>query len=291
MTEARPRISVVIVSYNVKAYLQQALHSLQRALQGISHEIFVVDNASVDGTVPMLRRRFPDVIVIENQENVGFGRANNQALARARGEFVVMINPDTVVQEDTFRKLLEFFERTPDAAAATCKIINPDGSFSVDCRHAIPTPMVAFWKVTGLSRLFPHSKIFGQYNLTYLDPDETYPVPAVSGSFMMVKRQVLEEVGFFDERFFMYCEDIDLCYRINLKGYKIYYVPTTQIIHYKGESTKKNNLDYVITFNRALYQFFQKYYASSYGFLIRWTIVLGIVLRGVFIFLRNFFRE
>lgn len=291
MTEARPRISVVIVSYNVKAYLQQALHSLQRALQGISHEIFVVDNASVDGTVPMLRRRFPDVIVIENQENVGFGRANNQALARARGEFVVMINPDTVVQEDTFRKLLEFFEQTPDAAAATCKIINPDGSFSVDCRHAIPTPMVAFWKVTGLSRLFPHSKIFGQYNLTYLDPDETYPVPAVSGSFMMVKRQVLEEVGFFDERFFMYCEDIDLCYRINLKGYKIYYVPTTQIIHYKGESTKKNNLDYVITFNRALYQFFQKYYASSYGFLIRWTIVLGIVLRGVFIFLRNFFRE
>ncbi len=291
MKVPEPKISVIIVSYNVRAYLQQALYSLRRALAGIAHEIFVVDNASVDGTLAMLRQHFPEVIVLENRENVGFGRANNQALARARGEFVVMINPDTVVQEDTFRKLLAFFEHTPDAAAATCKIINPDGSFSVDCRHAIPTPMIAFWKVTGLSRLFPRSKLFGQYNLTYLDPNQTYPVPAISGSFMMVKRRVLEEVGFFDERFFMYCEDIDLCYRINLKGYKIYYVPTTQIIHYKGESTKKNNLDYVVTFNRALYQFFQKYYAASYGFLIRWIIVLGIVLRGIFIFFRNFIKE
>ena len=284
----RPRISVVIVNYNVKEYLAQALHSLQRALKDIPHEIFVVDNASVDGSVAYIRQHFPDVHLIESRENLGFAKANNLALQHVQGEYVVLINPDTVVQEDTFQKLLDFFEKTPDASAATCKIINPDGTFSVDCRHAIPTPMIAFWKVTGLSRLFPRSRIFGQYNLTYLDPNETYPVPAISGSFMMIKKAVLDRVGHFDERFFMYCEDIDLCHRINLEGFKIYYVPTTQIIHYKGESTKKNNLDYVITFNKALYQFFQKYYAQKSLFLFRWIIVLGIIFRGIFIYIKNF---
>jgi len=289
--QTQPLISVIIVNYNVKEYLEQALLSLQRALRKYSHEIFVVDNASVDGSVRYIRQRFPEITLIENPENLGFGRANNIALKRVRGKFVVLINPDTVVQEDTFEKLLDFFDRQPDAGAATCKIINPDGSFSVDCRHSIPTPSIAFWKVIGLSKLFPRSKIFARYNLTYLDPDETYPVPSISGSFMMIKKEVLDKVGFFDERFFMYCEDIDLCHRINQTHYRIYYVPTTQIIHYKGESTRKDNLDYVITFNKALYQFFQKYYAQHTAFFFRWLITLGIVFRGMFIFLRNFLRE
>ncbi len=287
----RPQISVVIVNYNVKEYLEQALLSLQRAVEHISHEIFVVDNASVDGSVSHIRRRFPGVQLIESRENLGFGRANNLALQKVRGEYVVLINPDTVVQEDTFTELLKLFEKTPDAGAATCKIINPDGSFSVDCRHNIPTPMDALWKVLGFSRLFPKSKIFSRYNLTYLDPDKTYPVPAISGSFMMIKKSVLDNIGLFDERFFMYCEDIDLCQRINRAGYKIYYAPTSQIIHYKGESTKKNNLDYIITFNKALYQFFDKYHKHSKLSPIRWMIVLGIVSRGFFIYLRNFFHE
>ncbi len=286
-----PLISVVIVNYNVKEYLEQALLSLQRALHKIAHEIYVVDNASVDDSVAHIRQRFPNVNLIECKENLGFGRANNIALKKVKGEFVVLINPDTVVQEDTFTKLLAFFESTPDAGAATCKIINPDGSFSIDCRHSIPTPMIAFWKVVGLSKLFPQSKLFAKYNLTYLNPNETYPVPAISGSFMMIKRKVLDEAGVFDERFFMYCEDIDLCHRINHAGYKIYYVPTSQIIHYKGESTKKNNIDYVIGFNKALYQFFEKYYAQKTLFFFRWIIVLGIVARGIFIYLRNFLQE
>ena len=286
-----PQISVVIVNYNVKEYLEQALLSLQRALENISHEIYVVDNASVDDSVAHIRQRFPDVQMIECKENLGFGRANNVALELVKGEYVVLINPDTVVQEDTFTKLLTFFESHPDAGAATCKIINPDGSFSVDCRHSIPTPMIALWKVTGLSKIFPKSKIFAKYNLTYLDPDETYPVPAISGSFMMIKKRALDEAGFFDERFFMYCEDIDLCHRINHAGYKIYYVPTSQIIHYKGESTKKNNIDYIVSFNKALYQFFEKYYAQKTLFFFRWIIILGIVARGIFIYLRNFFHE
>ncbi len=285
------KISVIIVNYNVKEYLSQALHSIQRALKGISHEIIVVDNASVDGSVPYLKKNFPHIKLIANKENVGFARANNQALELCRGEFVVLINPDTVVQEDTFSKLLEFFEQHSEASAATCKIINPDGTFSIDCRHSIPTPSIAFWKVTGLSKLFPKSRLFGQYNLTYLDPNEIYQVPAISGSFMMIKRAVLEKTGFFDEQFFMYCEDIDLCHRINEQGFKIFYVPTTQIIHYKGESTRKENIDYIVTFSRSLYQFFKKYYEPGSLILFRWLIVVGIFLRGILIFLKNFLRN
>ena len=283
------KISIVIVNYNVKEYLAHALSSLQKALEGFSHEIIVVDNNSVDGSVSLLRSKFPQVIIIENKENLGFGRANNQALQLVNGEFVVLINPDTLVQEDTFRKLLEFFNQHPQAGAATCKIINPDGTFAIDCRHSIPTPSIALWKVLGLSRLFPHSKIFGQYNLTYLAENQTSQVPAISGSFMMVRREVFERVGYFDERFFMYCEDIDLCQRINEEGYQIFYVPSTQIVHYKGESTKKDRLDYVVTFNKSLYQFFQKYYAPQSVFLFRWLIAFGILLRGSGIYLKNFF--
>ena len=289
MPQNRPiKISVIIVNYNVKEYLAHALSSIERALESIPHEIIVIDNHSIDGSVPFLRKQFPDLRLIENQENVGFGKANNQGLQEARGEYLVLINPDTVVQEDTFTTLLHFFETTPDAAAATCKIINPDGSFSIDCRHSIPTPSIALWKVLGLSRIFPRSRIFGQYNMTYLDEDEIYPIPAISGSFMMIKRDVLERVGYFDERFFMYCEDIDLCHRINTQGYKIYYVPNTQIIHYKGESTKKDRLDYVITFNKSLYQFFKKYYAPSSVFMFRWLVAIGIFFRGIFIYWKNF---
>ncbi len=289
--QSQPKISIVIVNYNVKEYLAQALNSIKKALEGITHEIFIVDNASVDGSISYLEKNFSDVKIIQNQVNLGFGKANNQALKLAGGEFIVLINPDTVVQEDTFRELLMFFEKTPDAGAATCKIINPDGTFSIDCRHSIPTPSIAFWKVTGLSRIFPKSRIFGRYNLTYLDPDQSYAVPAISGSFMMIRKETLEAAGQFDERFFMYCEDIDLCHRINQIGFKIYYVPSSQIIHYKGESTKKDNLDYVITFNKSLYLFFKKYYAPGSIFLFRWLITIGIFFRAVVLYIKNFLRN
>lgn len=282
------KISVIIVNYNVKEYLAQSLSSIQRSLKGIPHEIIVVDNNSVDGSTSLIKSKFSEVILIENKENVGFGKANNQAIRLAKGEFVVLINPDTVVQEDIFVKLLEFFNQNPPAGAVTCKIINPDGTFSIDCRHSIPTPSIALWKVLGLSRLFPKSRMFGKYNLTYLDENQTYQVPAISGSFMMIRHQVLDKVGLFDERFFMYCEDIDLCQRINASGYQIFYVPTTQIVHYKGESTKKDRLDYVVAFNKSLYLFFQKYYAPQSIFLFRWFIILGILLRGGIIYVKNF---
>jgi len=286
-TEKEMVLSIIIVNYNVKDFLEQALLSLRRALTQIPSEIIVVDNASVDGSLQMLKQRFPEVKLIENNRNVGFSAANNQGIKIAAGEYIVLLNPDTVVQEDTFSKLLDFFAQNPGASAATCKILNPDGSFSIDCRHSVPTPLTAFWKMIGLNRLFPKSKIFGKYNLTYLDENEVNQVEAVSGSFMMIKRAMVQKVGLLDEDFFMYCEDIDYCYRINQAGGKIFYVPDSQIIHYKGESTKKNNLDYVITFNRSLYLFYKKHYQQKYVYPLKWLILLGTVLRGTAIFFRN----
>jgi len=287
MAMKKPIISIVIVNYNVKDFLEQALISIRRALSDIPSEIIVVDNNSVDGSVTMLRERFQDVQLIASEKNLGFSGANNLALEKVTGEFIVLINPDTVVQEDTFKTLLEFFKNHPDASAATCKILNPDGSFSVDCRHSIPTPSTAFWKLLGLNRLFPKSRIFGRYNLTYLDENETAEVPAISGSFMMLRKEVVDKVGKLDDRFFMYCEDIDYCHRIQLAGGKIYYVPDTQLIHYKGESSKANNLDYVITFNRSLYLFYKKYYQQKYVYPFKWLILLGVVFRGIVIYLKK----
>ncbi len=280
-------ISVIIVNYNVKDFLEQALLSLRRALKDIPSEVIVVDNASVDGSVPMLKKRFPEVILIESEKNLGFSRGNNLGLEKAHGEYIVLLNPDTVVQEDTFTKLLTFFEENPQADAATCKILNPDGTFSIDCRHSIPTPSTAFWKMIGFAQLFPKSRIFGKYNLTYLDENQTYQVEAISGSFMMMKRKIVQKVGKLDEDFFMYCEDIDYCHRINQAGGKIFYVPDSQIIHYKGESTKKNNLDYVITFNRSLYLFYKKHYQQKYVYPFKWLILLGTIIRGMIIYLHN----
>ncbi len=281
------KISVIIVNYNVKDFLEQALESVNRALKGIPSQVIVVDNNSIDGSVQMLQKRFSNVDVIASKTNLGFSGGNNLALKKAFGEFIVLLNPDTLVQEDTFQKLLDFFKKEPDASAATCKILNPDGSFSIDCRHSIPTPSIAFWKLLGLNKLFPKSKIFGRYNLTYLDENKTYPVEAISGSFMMIKKEIVDKIGFLDETFFMYCEDIDYCHRINQQGGKIYYVPDTQIVHYKGESSKANNLDYVITFNRSLYQFYKKHYQQKYISPFKWFILLGVIIRGILIYTKT----
>ena len=284
-------ISVIIVNYNVRDFLEQALLSAGRALQNIPSEIIVVDNASADGSVQMIKERFPEVILIENRQNTGFSAGNNLGLRRASGKFIVLLNPDTVVQEDTFTKLLEFFEKSPEASAATCKILNPDGSFSVDCRHSIPTPLTAFWKLLGLDRLFPKSRFFAKYNMTYLDENELNQVEAISGSFMMMRREIVKKVGELDEDFFMYCEDIDYCHRINQAGGKIFYVPDSQIIHYKGESTKINNLDYVITFNRSLYTFYKKHYQQKYVTPFKWLILLGVIFRGLVIYSKNLIKR
>ncbi|MEN3037660.1 MAG: glycosyltransferase [Candidatus Kryptonium sp.] len=282
-------LSIIIVNYNVKDFLENALISIRKATVGINTEIFVVDNASEDGSVEMIRQKFPDVKLIANSENLGFAKANNQALKLAKGKYILLINPDTIVQEDTFKVLISFFEAHPECGMAGCKVLNPDGTLQLACRRSFPTPWVAFTKMVGLSALFPRSKIFGRYNLTYLDPDEITEVDAVSGSFMMIRREVYEQVGGLDEDFFMYGEDIDWCYRIKKAGWKIYYVPLTQIIHFKGESTKRSNLDEIRIFYDAMKIFVKKHYRefALLGLILR----VGIIVRSLIAMLGRFLKN
>ncbi|CUT02914.1 glycosyltransferase [Candidatus Chrysopegis kryptomonas] len=282
-------LSIIIVNYNVKEFLENALISIKKAIEGINAEIFVVDNASEDGSVEMIKQKFPDVNLIANSENLGFAKANNQALKLAKGKYILLINPDTIVQEDTFRVLLSFLESHPECGMVGCKVLNPDGTLQLACRRSFPTPWVAFTKMIGLSSLFPKSKIFAKYNLTYLDPDEVAEVDAVSGSFMMIRREVYEKVGGLDEDFFMYGEDIDWCYRIKKAGWKIYYVPFTQIIHFKGESTKRSNIDEIRVFYEAMKIFVRKHYKefALLGVILR----VGIFLRGLVALLGKFIKN
>ncbi len=282
-------LSIIIVNYNVKEFLENALISIKKAIEGINAEIFVVDNASEDGSVEMVRQKFPDVHLIANTENLGFAKANNQALKLARGKYILLINPDTIVQEDTFKVLISFLESHPDCGMVGCKVLNPDGTLQLACRRSFPTPWVAFTKMVGLSSLFPKSKIFARYNLTYLDPNEVAEVDAVSGSFMMIRREVYEKIGGLDEDFFMYGEDIDWCYRIKKAGWKIYYVPFTQIIHFKGESTKRSNIDEIRVFYEAMKIFVRKHYKefALLGVILR----IGIFLRGLVALFGKFLKN
>ena len=282
-----PQLSIIIVNYNVKEFVKNLLYSLEKALVELSSEIIIVDNASVDGSVEDIRNKFPNVTLIANDENVGFGKANNQGLEIAKGEYILLLNPDTIVKEDTFKNLIEFMQSNPNAGMVTCKVLNPDGTLQLACRRSFPGPWTSFTKVTGLSRLFPKSKLFARYNLTYLDENETNEVDAVSGSFMMFKNEVYQKVGGFDSRFFMYGEDLDLCYRVQSEGYKVYYVPTTEIIHYKGESTKRSNLDETKIFYEAMHLFVEKHFSSS--FLVELILRSAIVARRSVAFL-NLYR-
>jgi hypothetical protein len=255
-------LSVIIVNYNVKEFLLNLLHSVEKASSNISKEIIVIDNASDDGSVEAIKQKFPSVRLIENKSNVGFGKANNQGLKIAQGKYLLFINPDCIVSEDTFTKMISFFDSHPDCGLAGCKILNSDGTLQLACRRSFPGPWTSFTKVTGLSNLFPKSKIFARYNLTYLDENKTYEVDAVSGSFMMMRKDVYEKTGGFDEKFFMYGEDLDLCYRVQKSGFKVYYVHDTQVIHYKGESTKRSNLDDTKLFYDAMHLFVKKHLSS-----------------------------
>ena len=284
-------LSVIIVSYNVRAFLLHCLESVHRATKNLKAETFVVDNASADGSVQAVKSHFPDVELIQNDKNLGFAAANNLALKRTSGKYVLLLNPDTVVQEDTFSSLLKFMDNNPQAGAVTCKILNPDGSFSIDSRHSIPSPLTAFWKLIGLNRIFPKSKVFGRYNLTYLDPDEINSVDAISGSFMFIRKDTIEAIGPLDESFFMYCEDIDYCYRITKARWQIYYFPETQIIHYKGESTKRSELDYVINFNKSLFLFYKKHFQQRYVRVFSLAILVGVFIRGITVFLKNILHK
>jgi GT2 family glycosyltransferase len=256
------------------------LFSVFKAAEALPCEIFVVDNNSVDGSTTLIKEKFPHVILIENKINTGFSVANNQAIKLAKGEFVLLLNPDTVVQEDTFFKIINFMEQTPDAGGLGVKMLDGQGNFAPESKRGLPTPEVAFYKMFGFSKLFPKSKKFGKYHLSYLDENDIHSVDVLSGAFMLIRKSVLDKIGYLDETFFMYGEDIDLSYRITKSGFKNYYFPKTQIIHYKGESTKRSSLNYVIIFYNAMAIFSKKHFSGSNAFVFNILIRFAILLKA-----------
>ena len=275
------KLTVIIVNYNVKHFLEQCLYAVRNSSQGIDKEVIVVDNNSVDGSIAMLREKFPDIHLIRNKENKGFSAANNQAIRQAKGEFILLLNPDTVVEETTFEKIIAFMEAHPDAGGLGVKMIDGNGRYLPESKRALPKPWVAFYKVFGFSRLFPSSKKFGRYHLSYLDKDQIHEVEVLAGAFMLLRKSVLEKTGLLDESFFMYGEDIDLSYRIIKAGYKNYYFPDTTIIHYKGESTKKSSINYVLIFYKAMLIFARKHFSKNNAKIFAALIKSAIYLRAV----------
>lgn len=273
-------LSIVIVNYNVKYFIEQCLHSVHKAIKDIQAEVFVVDNNSVDGSCPMIREKFPWVKLIESKENLGFSKGNNLALKKAKGDFCLLLNPDTVVEEDTFRKCLKFMRENEDAGALGVHMIDGRGNFLPESKRALPTPLVSFYKIFGLSSLFPKSRIFGRYHLGFLDRNEINPVDVLSGAFMFIRKKALDRTGYLDEDFFMYGEDIDLSYRISNVGYRNYYFPGTTIIHYKGESTKKGSINYVMVFYRAMIIFARKHFTRKNAWIFSFLINLAIYFRA-----------
>ncbi len=285
------KLSVIIVNYNVEYFLEQCLNSVYKALELVDGEVFVVDNNSIDHSVEMVKDKFPQVHLIANKENTGFSVANNQAMKMAKGEYVLLLNPDTIVEEDTFKQVIDFMDAHPDAGGLGVKMIDGKGVFLPESKRGLPTPAVAFYKIFGLSKLFPKSKKFGKYHLTYLSNDEIHEIDVLSGAFMLMRKKTLDKVGLLDEAFFMYGEDIDLSYRITLGGYKNYYYPKTRIIHYKGESTKKSSVNYVFVFYNAMIIFAKKHFSQKNAKLFSFLINLAIYFRASIALLNRFVKK
>ncbi|MFC2296362.1 MAG: glycosyltransferase family 2 protein [Prevotella sp.] len=272
------KLSVIIVNYNVKFYLEQCLRSVRKALEGIDAEVIVIDNHSRDGSVEYLSARFPDYTFISSNHNLGFARANNRAIEQSRGEYVLLLNPDTVVSETSLHAVLDFMDGHLRAGAAGVRMIKVDGSDALESRRGVPSPMTSFYKMSGLCRHFPQSRRFGKYYMSYLSWTEPAQIEIVSGAFCMLRRKALDEVGLLDEDYFMYGEDIDLSYRLLKGGWENWYVPV-KILHYKGESTQKSSFRYVHVFYEAMLIFFRKHFGHL-SFLLTCPVQLAIYAKA-----------
>ncbi|MDQ3279163.1 MAG: glycosyltransferase family 2 protein, partial [Bacteroidota bacterium] len=273
-------LSVIIVNYNVKYFLEQCLHAVLKAAEDVETEVIVVDNHSTDESLPYLAPKFPQVKFIRSSANAGFSKACNRGLAEAGGEYILFLNPDTLVAEDSFATCIRFFETHPDCGALGVKMIDGSGTFLKESKRAFPSPLTSLFKLFGFSRLFPRSKLFSRYHLGHLDKNQNHEVDVLAGAYLMVQHRILKEVGSFDEAFFMYGEDVDLSYRIQKKGYKNYYVADTTIIHFKGESTKRGSLNYVRMFYYAMSVFVRKHYGGVKAGIFNFSIQAAIWVRA-----------
>lgn len=269
------QLSVVILNYNVRYFLEACLVSVQKATQNIAAEIIVVDNNSNDESCKMIKDRFPEIYLIENNENVGFPKGNNIGVEKAKGDYICILNPDTIVAEDTFTKILQFAEKQTNLGIIGCKMIDGSGAFLPESKRGVPTPWVAFTKVSGLYKYFPKSPLFNQYYAQNIPQSSTQKVAVLTGAFMILKRQLYQDVGGFDEACFMYSDDVDLSYTVTKKGLNNYYFANTTILHYKGESTQKDVL-YMKRFQEAMTFFYKKHFNQSY--LFTFFMKIGIKL-------------
>lgn len=280
------KLSVIIVNYNVKYYLDQCIRSVLRAFEEMNTpaEIIVVDNHSADGSVDYLEQRYPQklfpmVRFVRSAHNLGFARANNIAIRQSRGEYVLLLNPDTIVGEDALKASVDFMDVHEDAGAVGVRMLGAQGRRAMESRRGLPTPMVSFFKMLGFCNRWPHHRLFGKYYMGYLPWNEPSQIEVVSGAYCMLRRKALDEVGLLDEDFFMYGEDIDLSYRVLKGGYHNYYLPV-DILHYKGESTQKSSFRYVHVFYEAMLIFFRKHY-SGMTFLLSLPIKTAIYAKAL----------
>ena len=288
-------LEIVIVNFNTKERLLACLRSVLESTKKYYWEVSVVDNASTDGSQEMVRKLIleghKNLKLLALTENIGFTGGNNVVLKESRSDFVLLLNPDTVVEENTFEVMLDYMKSSPEAGVAGCKVLKPDGSLDLACRRKFPNPVNSFFRFTRLSFLFPKSKLMAGYNLTHLTVDKTAEVDSVMGAFLMISREALDKAGLLDERFFMYGEDLDWCWRVKEAGFKVIYYPKTSIVHYKGSASRKTSTKSLYEFHRAMALFFDKHYKNNYLFLTRGLVYLGIWTRFAILYLINFFRK
>ncbi len=285
------QFTVIIVNYQVKHFLEQCLCSIQNAANGFEVEIKVIDNNSSDGSREYIPARFPGIEYTWLNENPGFGKANNKALETAKGRIIVFLNPDTIVPENFFFKCQEFFQSNLEAGAIGVRMIDGSGNYLPESKRAFPSPLASLFKLTGISLLFPRSPVFARYYLGHLDPGQIHEVEVLAGACMLVRKEVLEKTGAFDPVFFMYGEDIDLSYRIHKAGWKNFYLPEPAIIHFKGESTRKGSLNYVMIFYHAMVLFVKKHFQGAGGIFFRLLLQFAIGLRAALSLARRFLRN
>lgn len=257
------KLSVVIVNWNVRELLKDCLESIFKTSLDLELEVIVVDNNSSDGSVEMVKKKFPSVVLIENNKNVGFGTANNQGIGISKGEYILILNPDTIVFPNSLQKMAAFLDQNSDTGAVGPKILNPDGSIQFECARNFPTPLTEFFVLSTLYRRFPKSRIFGRYLMSYWDHNDQRQVDLLSGAGMMIRKKVFDEIGLFDEKFFMYAEEPDLFYRIKKQGWIVYFLPSAQIVHFWGKSTEQLPYDMVVEARRSMELFFKEYYGTK----------------------------
>ncbi|MCL6457978.1 MAG: glycosyltransferase family 2 protein [Gorillibacterium sp.] len=284
-------LSIIVLNYNTRQLTLNALESVYQSETTYLFEVILIDNASSDGTVEAVREQYPHVLLIENEQNVGFARANNQAMRIAKGRYVLLLNSDTIVHPNTLDMMLSFMEENPSVGASGCKIVLPDGSLDKACKRGFPTPAASFYYAFGLARMFPRIAHFNGYQLGHLNPDQSQPIDCLVGAFMLVRHSVIDQVGMLDEQFFMYGEDIDWCYRIKQAGWQIYYYPKVEIVHYKGASSRRKPVKIVYEFHRAMFIFHRKHYSSRYFIWTNGLVYVGIAIKLGIALVVNYWRR